>query len=111
MSLIIDNIEIYMGPQQLGAPDDLRQVIVNFIDGAQTSLYIAVQELDCRPIAEAIIRAKKRDVLVKVVLEADYLVEKTPQADPFLAEGENDAFPDPWREGSDHAPVLAVLKV
>ena len=91
MSLIIDNIEIYMGPQQLGAPDDLRQVIVNFIDGAQTSLYIAVQELDCRPIAEAIIRAKKRDVLVKVVLEADYLVEKTPQQNPFLAEGENEA--------------------
>ena len=91
MSRIIDNIEIYMGPQQLGGPDDLREVIVNFIDGAQTSLYIAVQELNSRPIAEAIIRAKQRSVLVKLVLEADYLVEKTAQQDPFLAEGENEA--------------------
>jgi len=50
-----------------------------------------VQELDSRPIAEAVIRAKQRNVLVKVVLEADYLVEKTAQQNPFLAEGENEA--------------------
>ena len=90
MSKIIGNIEVYMGPQQLGGPDNLQEVIVNFIEGAQTSLYIAVQELDSRPIAEAIIRAKQRKVLVKVVLEADYLVEKKAQPDPFLAEGENE---------------------
>ena len=91
MSKIIGNIEVHMGPHQLGGPDNLREVIVNFIDGAQTSLYIAVQELDSRPIAEAIIRAKQRNVLVKVVLEADYLVEKTAQQNPFQAEGENEA--------------------
>jgi phosphatidylserine/phosphatidylglycerophosphate/cardiolipin synthase-like enzyme len=90
MPKIIDNIEIYMGPHQLGGPDNLCEVIVNFIEGAHSSLYIAVQELNSRPIAEAIIRAKQRDVLVKVVLEADYLVEKTAQQNPFLAEGENE---------------------
>lgn len=75
MSKILGNIELYMGPQQLGAPDDRSQVIINFIDGAQTSLSIAVQELDSRPVAEAIIRARQRSVVVKLVLEADYLVE------------------------------------
>ncbi len=90
MPKIIDHIEVHMGPQQLGGPDDLREVLVNFIDGAQTSLYIAVQELDSRPVAEAIIRAKQRNVLVKLVLEADYLVEITARQDPFLMEGANE---------------------
>jgi phosphatidylserine/phosphatidylglycerophosphate/cardiolipin synthase-like enzyme len=80
-----------MGPDQLGGPDNLLDVIVNFIDNAQSSLLIAVQELDSKPIALAIIRAKKRGVLVKVVLEADYLVEKTGLADPFTASGEQEA--------------------
>ena len=56
MPRTIGNIEIYMGPNQLGGPDNLQDVIVNFIDGAQKQLLIAVQELDSRPIAEAIIR-------------------------------------------------------
>src|SRR5687767_6293686 len=90
MSKILGNIELYMGPQQLGAPDDLSQVIINFIDGAQTSLSIAVQELDSRPIAEAIIRARQRSVVVKLVLEADYLVEKKGLPDPFLLDGDNE---------------------
>ncbi|MEO7841164.1 MAG: phospholipase D-like domain-containing protein [Anaerolineales bacterium] len=90
MSKIVGNIELYMGPQELGGQDNLRDVIINFIDGAQTSLYIAVQELDSKPIADAIIRARQRRVLVKLVLEADYLVEKKALLDPFLTEGENE---------------------
>ena len=88
MPKTIGNIELYMGPQQLGAPDDLLAAIVSFIDGAQKRLYIAVQELDARPIAEAIIRARRRKVVVKLVLEADYLVEKTLLDDPFTPGGE-----------------------
>lgn len=88
MPKIIGNIELYMGPQQLGAPDDLLAAIVNFIDGAQKRLFIAVQELDARPIAEAVIRARRRRVVVKLVLEADYLVEKTLLDDPFAPGGE-----------------------
>jgi phosphatidylserine/phosphatidylglycerophosphate/cardiolipin synthase-like enzyme len=88
MPRILGNIELYMGPQQLGAPDDLLAAIVGFIDGAQKRLYIAVQELDARPIAEAIIRARRRKVVVKLVLEADYLVEKILLDDPFAPGGE-----------------------
>jgi len=90
MPKAIGNIEIFMGPHQLGGPDNLQEVIVNFIDGAQKRLFIAVQELDSQPIAEAIIRAKQRKVLVKLVLEADYLLEKITAANPFLAGGENE---------------------
>ena len=74
MPKAIGNIELFMGPHQLGGPDNLQEVIVNFIDGAQKRLFIAVQELDSQPVAEAIIRAKQRKVLVKLVLEADYFM-------------------------------------
>ena len=82
----IGNIELYMGPHQLGAPDNLEATIVKFIEGAQKKLFIAVQELDSRKITEAIIRAKKRKELVKLVLEADYLIAKTAYANPFNAD-------------------------
>lgn len=90
MPMVMGNIEIFMGPRQSGGPDDLQDVIVNFIDGAEKRLLIAVQELDSQPIAEAIIRAKQRKVLVKLVLEAAYLLEKSGAEYPFLAGGENE---------------------
>jgi hypothetical protein len=41
-------IQAYVGPPELGAADDLEQVIVDFIAGAKTRLDIAVQEIDSR---------------------------------------------------------------
>ena len=83
----IGNLEIYMGPSQVGSPDDLLKPIVDFIDGAQKRLNIAVQEIDNKEIAEAIIRAKTRKVKVRVVLEADYLISRTAAPDAFKPEG------------------------
>jgi hypothetical protein len=37
-------IQAFVGPTELGAPDNLEDVIVDFIAGAQESLDIAVQE-------------------------------------------------------------------
>ena len=73
MPLRIGNIALYMGPKGLGGPDELRQAIVSFINGAQKRLDIAVQELDDWEIAKAIISAKQRKVRVRLVLESDYL--------------------------------------
>jgi phosphatidylserine/phosphatidylglycerophosphate/cardiolipin synthase-like enzyme len=66
-------IEAYVGPQELGAVDNLEQVIVDFLQGARTSLDIAVQELDSEPIAQAILDARWRGVSVNLFLEQDYL--------------------------------------
>jgi phosphatidylserine/phosphatidylglycerophosphate/cardiolipin synthase-like enzyme len=66
-------IEAYVGPTELGAADDLEQVIVGFIGGARSSLDIAVQELDSEPIAQAILDARWRGVSVNLFLEQDYL--------------------------------------
>lgn len=77
------NIELYMGPQGLGAPDDLQQVIVGFIKGAKATLDVAVQEVESRPIAEALVEARLRGVRVRLVLEQDYLREKKARANPF----------------------------
>ena len=66
-------IQAYVGPPELGAADDLEQVIVEFIAGAKTRLDIAVQEIDSRPIAQAILDARWRGVKVTIFLEQDYL--------------------------------------
>jgi phosphatidylserine/phosphatidylglycerophosphate/cardiolipin synthase-like enzyme len=66
-------IEAYVGPKELGAADDLEQVIVDFIAGARSTLDIAVQELDSEPIAQAILDARWRGVSVNLFLEQDYL--------------------------------------
>ncbi len=83
----IGNIELYMGPYQLNSQDNLLETIVKFIDGAKKQLFIAIQELDSEVIAKAIIRAKQRKVLVKIVLESDYLLATRARANPFDSGG------------------------
>lgn len=51
-------IQAFVGPSELGATDNLETIIVAFIDGAQDSLDIAVQEIDSEIIAQAISDAR-----------------------------------------------------
>ncbi len=87
MAMKIGNVELYMGPSKLGAPDDLRKVIIDFIDGAEKRLEIAVQELDDPAINDAILDARARGVTVSVVLELDYLRAARRKAQPKLPGG------------------------
>lgn len=87
MPITEGNISIYMGPNHLGAPDDLERVIIEFINKAKSTLDIAVQELESKPIAIAIIQARQRGIKVRIVLEGDYLVADKPLADPFTSCG------------------------
>ncbi|MFI5706328.1 phospholipase D-like domain-containing protein [Kribbella sp. NPDC051620] len=66
-------INAYLGPVELGAPDDLESVIIEFLNGAKRSLDIAVQEIDNPKIAQAILDARWRGIDVEVFLEQDYL--------------------------------------
>ena len=88
--LKIGNVEIYMGPRELGAPDDLEKVIVDFIGGARKRLEIAVQELDNAAIVDAIVAARARGAVVKVVLEGSYLRAKKGIAEPRKAGGDGE---------------------
>ncbi len=90
MPMKIGNIEMLMGPHQAGGPDNLEEAIVGFIDKAKKRLEVAVQELDCPPIAEALIRARQRKVLVKVVIEHDYLREAPSLKDPSQSKGKHE---------------------
>lgn len=81
------NIEIYMGPESTGGPDDLKQVIIDFINGAKKKLEIAVQELDNADIAHAIVDARLRGVQVRLVVELDYLRESKPLTNPWTPNG------------------------
>ncbi|HEX6388919.1 MAG TPA: phospholipase D-like domain-containing protein, partial [Solirubrobacteraceae bacterium] len=86
-------IEAFVGPRELGAADDLEQVIVAFIEGAKESLDIAVQELDSEVIAQALIDARWRGVSVRAFLEQDYLLSpKLPKATPRRNEAPADAL-------------------
>lgn len=70
-------IKGYVGPSELGAPDALERVIVEFIEGATDTVDVAVQELDNIPIAEALIRQKLAGKSVRVILNHSYLQEET----------------------------------
>lgn len=93
-------IQVFVGPTELGAPDDLEQAIIEFIAGAKDSLALAVQELDSMPIAQAILDAAWRGVVVRLVLEQDYLQEKTfPKPKPRAGETQEEArFRTQWQQ-------------
>lgn len=86
----VGNVEFYAGPHDVGAPDNLEQVIVNFIKGAKKRLEIAVQELESEEIAKAIIEARQRKVTVKIVLEQDYMRAAKMKPNPFKPGGSNE---------------------
>ena len=90
MGVRVGGIEFYAGPTVLGGPDDLDAVIREFIAGARHTLRVAVQELDSRPIAQAILAARAAGVRVQIILEGDYLREDRPAADPWSAAGANE---------------------
>jgi hypothetical protein len=80
-------IEAFVGPPELGASDDLEEVIIKFIEGATETLDIAIQELDSLLIAQALLDASWRGVAVRIVLEQDYLQdEKIPDGTPEAGE-------------------------
>jgi phosphatidylserine/phosphatidylglycerophosphate/cardiolipin synthase-like enzyme len=84
-------IELHMGPGgDVGGPDDLKDAIVNFIDGATTQLDIAVQELDSKDIADAIVKARQRGVGVRMVVEGDYLRSTRRGSDPWQPGGSHE---------------------
>lgn len=66
-------IQAFVGPKELGAANNLEEVIIDFINGAEKSLDIAVQEIDSAKIAQAIIDARWRGIKVRVVVEHDYI--------------------------------------
>jgi phosphatidylserine/phosphatidylglycerophosphate/cardiolipin synthase-like enzyme len=90
MGIQVGGVEFHTGPSVLGGPDDLDAVIREFIAGARDSLWIAVQELGSRPIAEAILAAKADKIHVRVILEGDYLVQDPPVPDPWNPGGANE---------------------
>jgi phosphatidylserine/phosphatidylglycerophosphate/cardiolipin synthase-like enzyme len=76
-------IEAYVGPVELNAEDNLEAVISRFIEHAEKTLDIAVQELDNEVIAQAILNARSRGVRVRMFMEQDYLkAKKHPQPVP-----------------------------
>jgi hypothetical protein len=70
-------IECFLGPYDLGGPDDLEDAIVSSIDGVSRTIDVAVQEIDSVPIAEALIRKRLANVSVRVILNHSYLQEAT----------------------------------
>jgi phosphatidylserine/phosphatidylglycerophosphate/cardiolipin synthase-like enzyme len=87
MPQTVGDLELYMGPQEVGGPDDLRTPIIDFIDGARKRLDIAVQELDSPDIADAIVRARERKVQVRLVVEGDYLRAGKVSENPWIPGG------------------------
>lgn len=79
MPITAGDMEIHLGPQEQGGPDDLLQAILGFIKKARKgqNLMIAVQEIDNQEIAEEIIKARLKGVNVDLVIEQSYLLAKS----------------------------------
>ena len=108
-------IEVYLGPTELGAADDLEQAIVAFIGEAKHTLDLAVQEIDSMPIAEAIINARWRGVTVNAFIEQDYIKADTKELKPpkELQDGETEAeaiYRIQWRSDQERAEEDAKKK-
>ncbi len=87
MPVTIGNVNLFMGPHTLGAPDNLEETIIDFINGAQKRLEIAIQEVDNWTIANAIIKAKQSGITTTVVLEGDYLKSYPGLKNPYTEGG------------------------
>jgi phosphatidylserine/phosphatidylglycerophosphate/cardiolipin synthase-like enzyme len=90
MGIQLGGLGFFVGPPVLGGSDDLDRVIRDFIAGASDQLLVAVQELNSRAIAEALLAAKARGVRVRLILEGDYLSESPPVGDPWAMAGDNE---------------------
>jgi phosphatidylserine/phosphatidylglycerophosphate/cardiolipin synthase-like enzyme len=92
MAIKVGDISVYLGPQEQGGADSLLPPLVEFIDNSKKKqkLMIAVQEIENEEIVHAIIRAKRRGVSIKVVIEQDYLLSDKIPDDPFLPGGTNE---------------------
>ena len=77
MPVTVGPVTLHMGPDTLGGPDPLEPAIIAFIDAARDELLVSIQELDHSPIAEAFIRARRRGVHVRMIMEQDYLRERS----------------------------------
>lgn len=87
------DIEAFVGPVELGAANNIEAVIVEFIQGAQTCLDIAVQEMDNESIAQAVLDASCRGIHVRMFLEQDYLKSaQPPKAQPKEGQSAGDAL-------------------
>jgi len=100
MAIDLGSVELYLGPADLGAPDDLEATVLAFIDAAHDSLDIAVQELESEPLVRALVSARQRGVKIRIIVEGMYLREGKVSADPFLPGGENE----------ENRRLLAVLQ-
>lgn len=78
-------IKGYAGPSDLGAPDDVEQVMVDFIMRATETIDVAVQELNCIAVAEALIRQRLAGRSVRVMLNHDYLQDVKDTKSPLPA--------------------------
>ncbi|WP_412543715.1 phospholipase D-like domain-containing protein [Longispora sp. K20-0274] len=91
MGVDLGGVEFYTGPTVLGGPDDLEAVVLDFVAGAKKVLLIAVQAMDSRVIAEAVIAAARdHGVRIQLILEGDYLTEDKPLALPWEPGGDNE---------------------
>ena len=76
MPAVVGNIELHMGPREVGGKDDLKAAIIGFIDRAKKKLFIAVQELDDPTIHELLPAVAKPVVTYGIDSKADWRAEE-----------------------------------
>lgn len=60
-------------------PNNIAHAVAGYIDAAKTSIDVAAYELDNKLIVEALVRAHRRGVKVRLVTDTDYAMELGPE--------------------------------
>ena len=84
------SIQLYFGPANWGAPDNLIDPIVQLISQAKKHIIIVTQQFSHPFLIESIIEAKSRGLNVQVVIERDYIKEQNAVGDIWMMSGANE---------------------
>ncbi len=93
MTLIVEPLTLVFTPFARGAPGDMWPLLSDTLQRSRGQVRVATQQLSDPRVVDALIKvAQKRRVRVRAIVEEDYLYDDgQPPADPWKAEGENEA--------------------
>jgi hypothetical protein len=86
-----EELRLWLATRSTGTDEDLARPIVEFIAEAADRVYVATQQLEDREVVEALIAARQRGCSVRVLLENDYLTERSAVENPWRPSGRNES--------------------
>lgn len=96
--------EAYFSPD-----DDLQQKLIHLIENEKKGIYLAVFSFTDKPIADALLRAKKRGVEVEIVVDPGFLHDRYTKVDMLRAKGVPIFVYDPKKSRNNRSTLSNIM--